>query len=258
MAVLEVHDLHMSFGGVKALSGVDLVLNEGEILAIIGPNGAGKTTLINCISGWYRPQAGRILLEGKEITGLPADRVAALGLARTFQNTALFRGMTVLENIMSGAHVYMRSNFLSCGIYWGLAQKEELRVREIAEDIIDFLEIEHIRKVPAGALPMGLRRRVELGRALAMRPKVLLLDEPMAGLNVEEKEDMARFILDVNEERGLPVILIDHDMGVVMDISHRVMVLDQGAKIAEGGPEDVRQNPLVISAYLGTQQEALR
>ncbi len=251
MTVLNVQGIDISFGGVQALLGVSIEVNEGEILACIGPNGAGKTTLINCISGWYHPDQGQISLDGQDITRLPAHRVATLGVARTFQNIALFKRMSVLDNIMSGAHVRMRSNFLSCGIYWGFGQKEEVHYRELAEDIIDFLEIEHIRKTPAGSIPMGLQRRVEVGRALASQPKLLLLDEPMAGLNVEEKEDMARFILDVNEERGIPVVFIDHDMGVVMDISDRVVVLDHGVKIADESPEKVRKDPQVVKAYLG-------
>lgn len=254
MAILKVEDIHVSFGGVKALQAVSLEVEVGEILAVIGPNGAGKTTLINCISGWYHPERGQVLLAGQDITSYPSHRIATLGIARTFQNIALFRRMTVLDNIMSGAHVRMRSNFLASGIYWGFGQKEEVHFREKAEDIIDFLEIEHIRTVPAGAISMGLQRRVEVGRALAMQPKLLLLDEPMAGLNVEEKEDMARFILDINEEMGIPIVFIDHDMGVVMDISDRVVVLDHGVEIATGRPEKVRNDSQVIEAYLGTRR----
>jgi branched-chain amino acid transport system ATP-binding protein len=253
MAILNIEDVHRSFGGVKAIEGVTAELRPEEILAVIGPNGAGKTTLVNIISGWYPADRGRVLLEGRDITHLAPYQIAALGMGRTFQATAVYRGLSVLANIMSGAHMRMRSNVFSSAIYWGLAQKEETAIRKQAEEIIDFLEIENIRKTHAGALPLGLRRRVELGRALAMQPKLLLLDEPMAGLNVDEKEDMARFILDVNEEKDIPVMLIDHDMGVVMDICDRVIVLDQGRKIAEGKPGEIQRNPVVIKAYLGTE-----
>lgn len=250
--VLEVKDAHVSFGVLKALNGVSLHIEKGEILAIIGPNGAGKTTMINVISGVYHPKPGRIFFEGKERTTMRPHHVAALGIARTFQNVALFKGMTALANIMMGRHLPMRSNFLSQGIYWGLGQKEEIRHRGAVEWVIDWLEIEHIRKTPAGMLPYGLQKRVELGRALAAEPKLLLLDEPMAGMNLEEKEDIARFILDANEELGTTIALIEHDMGVVMDISDRVIVLEYGEKIAEGKPEEIRNNEKVIKAYLGT------
>jgi branched-chain amino acid transport system ATP-binding protein len=248
---LWIHEISINFGGLRALQRVSLDAHQGEILAIIGPNGAGKTTLLNAISGVYHPTEGRILLDGHDRTFMPPHRVAALGTARTFQNVALFRGMSVLENIMVGRHCQMRAGILSSGFFWGLAQREEIRHRAVVERVIDFLEINHIRKVPAGTLPYGLQKRVELGRALAAEPQLLLLDEPMAGMNLEEKEDMARFILDVNDEWRTTIILIEHDMGVVMDISHRVVVLDHGEKIGEGTPERVRSDPLVIRAYLG-------
>jgi branched-chain amino acid transport system ATP-binding protein len=250
---LQVQDIHISFGGLRALQGVSVDVHDGKIVAIIGPNGAGKTTLLNAISGVYHPSQGRILWDGRDRTFLPPHRVAALGIARTFQNVALFRGMTVLENIMVGRHHHMRAGVLSSGLFWGLAQREEIRHRAVVERIIDFLEINHIRKAAAGTLPYGLQKRVELGRALAAEPKLLLLDEPMAGMNVEEKEDMARFILDVNDEWSTTTILIEHDMGVVMDLSHHVVVLDHGEKIAEGTPEQVRTEAAVIRAYLGEE-----
>jgi branched-chain amino acid transport system ATP-binding protein len=249
---LRVEDVELGFGGIQALSGVGFQVTQGEILSIIGPNGAGKTSMLNVISGFYHPRRGRILFEGRDRTRLPAHAVARLGFARTFQNIALFKGMTTLDNIMTGRSWKMKGNFLTDAIYWGYTRKEEIRHREHVEKIIDFLEIQAIRRTPVGRLPYGLQKRVELARALAMEPKVLLLDEPMAGMNVEEKEDMARFILDVNEQWGTTIILIEHDMGVVMDISNYVVVLDHGAKIAEGTPDTVRADPVVIRAYLGT------
>ena len=249
--LLEVRDVSKSFGGVQAVSHVSLDVRPGEILSVIGPNGAGKTSLLNMISGFYHPDSGSIVLEGREVTDLAPNRVAALGVARTFQNIALFRGMTVLDNLMLGRHVRMRTGVLGALVYWGLAQKEEVAHRQRVEDIIDFLKIQDLRKRPTGSLAYGLQKRVELGRALALDPRLLLLDEPMGGMNQEEKEDMARFVLDVNEEWGATIILIEHDMGVVMDISDRVAVLDMGQKIAEGKPEEVRANPQVIKAYLG-------
>jgi branched-chain amino acid transport system ATP-binding protein len=248
---LEIREVSKSFGGVQAVTRVSLDVQAGELLSVIGPNGAGKTTLLNMISGFYHPNGGRIRLAGVDVTQAAPSRIAALGVARTFQNIALFKGMTVLDNLMLGRHVRMRSGVLASFVYWGLAQKEEVRHRQRVEDIIDFLEITHLRRTPTGALPYGLQKRVELGRALALEPTILLLDEPMGGMNQEEKEDMARFILDVNEEWGTTVILIEHDMGVVMDISERVAVLDMGQKIAEGKPDEVRANPVVIRAYLG-------
>jgi branched-chain amino acid transport system ATP-binding protein len=253
--MLKVSEVHVSFGALQALIGVSLEIRHGEILAIIGPNGAGKTTLINVISGVYRPSPGKIFFEGKERTHLGPHHVAELGIARTFQNVALFKGMTTLDNLMVGRHLLMKSGLFASGCYWAWGQKEEIEHREAVEDVIDFLEIEAIRKTPAGMLPYGMQKRVELGRALAAEPKLLLLDEPMAGMNLEEKEDIARFILDANEEQGITIALIEHDMGVVMDISDRIVVLDYGSKIAEGTPEEVRSNPAVVKAYLGAHKK---
>jgi branched-chain amino acid transport system ATP-binding protein len=249
--ILEVDGISIRFGAVQALDRVSLQIGRGEIVAIIGPNGAGKTTLLNVISGFYHPSEGQILFEGRDRTHLRPYDVAALGVARTFQNVALFKGMTVLDNIMTGRLLKMRGHFLLDALYWGPAMKQELEHRAFVERIIDFLEIEAIRKTSAGKLPYGLQKRVELARALAAEPKLLLLDEPMAGMNVEEKEDMCRFILGVNDEFGTTIALIEHDMSVVMDISDRVIALDYGRKIADGTPDAVRADQAVIDAYLG-------
>jgi branched-chain amino acid transport system ATP-binding protein len=250
--VLTAEDVHVRFGGVQALQGVSLQVERHEIVAVIGPNGAGKTTVINTISGVHRPHQGHVQFEGRDITGRRPARIAALGVARTFQNVALFPSLSVLDNLMIGRHHHMRAGVLACALYWGKAFNEDVRHRGIVEDVIDFLDIAGIRRSPVGALPYGLQKRVELGRALAAQPRLLLLDEPMAGMNVEEKEDMARFILDAHEEMGAAIVLIEHDMGVVMDISDRIVVLDHGSPISEGPPAAVREDPAVVAAYLGT------
>jgi branched-chain amino acid transport system ATP-binding protein len=243
--------LSKRFGGVRAVQDVTLRVTRSEIVSVIGPNGAGKTSLLNMISGFYRPTSGTIAFEGRDITNTKPSAIAKLGIARTFQNIALFGGLTVLDNILLGRHVHMRAGVFASFVYWGPARRELVRHRESVEELIEFLKLEDIRKQPAGALPYGLRKRVELGRALALDPTLLLLDEPMGGMNQEEKEDIARFILDINSEWGTTIILIEHDMGVVMDISHRVAVLDNGRNIAEGTPQQVQNNPDVIRAYLG-------
>ena len=249
--ILDLNNISLSFGGVKALTDISFDVRQGEIRAIIGPNGAGKSSMLNVIQGFYHPQQGTITFRGQSRQQMKPHQAAKQGIARTFQNIALFKGMSVLDNIMTGRNLMMKATFIEQALYFGRAHREEMHHRHKVEEIIDFLEIEHIRKTPVGRLPYGLQKRVELGRALAAEPDVLLLDEPMAGMNIEEKQDMSRFILDVNDEFGTTIVLIEHDMGVVMDLSDRVVVLDYGKKIGDGAPDEVRNNQDVIDAYLG-------
>ena len=249
--LLSVDQISLSFGGVRALEDINFDIRKKEIFAIIGPNGAGKTSMLNVINGFYHPQQGEIHFKGLHRKQMRPHEAAVQGIARTFQNVALFKGMSTLNNIMSGRNLKMKSNLFWQALYYGPARKEEMENREVVEDIIDFLEIQSIRRTPVGKLPYGLQKRVELGRALAMEPELLLLDEPMAGMNIEEKQDMCRFILDINEQYGTTIVLIEHDMGVVMDLSERMIVLDYGRKIAEGTPDEIRSNQTVIDAYLG-------
>ncbi|TGN54806.1 ABC transporter ATP-binding protein [Paracoccus liaowanqingii] len=253
--VMELKSITLRFGGVVAIKDISFDIRQGEIRAIIGPNGAGKSSMLNVISGFYHPQEGEVIFKGAPRGPMKPFQVARLGIARTFQNIALFEGMTVLDNIMTGRLNRMKAGFLSQALWWGRAEREETENRAAVERIIDFLEIQNIRKTPVGRLPYGLKKRVELARALAAEPQLLLLDEPMAGMNVEEKEDMSRFILDVNDEFGTTICLIEHDMGVVMDLSDRVVVMDYGRKIGDGTPAEVRGNQAVIDAYLGVAHD---
>ncbi len=248
---LSVRNVNLSFGGTQALLNLGFDVRQGEILAIIGPNGAGKTSLLNCLNRFYKVESGSIQFEGHDLTKTAPHRIAGLGIARTFQNIALYTGLSTLDNLMAARHIHMRAGLIQSLIYWGFAHREDISHRKVVEEIIDFLEMEDIRRSIVGSLPYGLRKRVELGRALAMEPRLLLLDEPMTGMNLEEKEDMARFILDLHERQKTTILLIEHDMGLVMDIADRVVVLDFGVKIAEGSPQEIREDRQVIKAYLG-------
>lgn len=252
---LSVDNIHLSFGGIKVLKDISFKVYEGEVLSIIGPNGAGKTSLLNCLSGFYKPQVGRVSLKDRDITRLAVHKRARLGIARTFQGMQVYPGMTVMDNIMAGRHVLLKTNFLQAFLHWPWVHREEIENREHVEKIIDFLEIEGIRGALVGELGYGLRKLVDLGRALALDPKLLIMDEPMAGMNMEEKEDMARFILDIEEFLSIPIILVEHDMEVVMDISDRIIAIDWGNIIAEGTSEEVQENPKVINAYLGQDED---
>lgn len=254
---VKLDGIDLSFGGVKALQGISCEIAKGEIFGIIGPNGAGKTSTLNCISGFYRPQRGDIYFKGKPITRLRPDKIARMGVSRTFQNIQLYTGLTVVDNLMAARHFFFRSTWVEQALYYGRPHRQDVEQRRVVEEIIDFLELERWRKAVVGVLPYGIRKRIDLGRALAQEPELLLLDEPMAGMNAEEKEDMARFILDVQEERGTTIVLIEHDMGVVMDITDRIMVLDFGRKIAAGAPDQVKRDPVVIKAYLGEEAAVL-
>jgi branched-chain amino acid transport system ATP-binding protein len=251
--VMSIHDLTLKFGGVTALSDVNLDVSPGEILAVIGPNGAGKSSLLNCMSGFYHQNSGKIFFKDRDISRLPSYKRAELGVSRTFQNLELYQGMTVLDNLLAARHVKFKASLLSDFLYFGWSRNEETKHREFVEDIIDLLDMQPIRKVPVENLPYGMRKRVEIGRAVALEPKLLLLDEPMAGMNVEEKEDIARFIIDIFELKHIPIVIVEHDMGVVMDISDRVVVLDFGKVIAEGATDTIKNNPKVINAYLGNE-----